>query len=234
MKKYLAENESLMNVLKSRRADGVLDFVSDGIIHPKTWFEKREEKILYFLKEAYSRIKDIEWDLCKWLRGERCMDGCTMDCSECSPRGSTYNHVAEQAYMILNETEHFDAWLGVTEKSRKNYLNARREILKRIAIINIKKYSGKSTSYDKDLWEHLNNENKDILKKQIELIRPTLIICGGTYPYLKEVLGLPNMDPYYGTTVCNGMKIVATYHPSKIMTSKDKAGRVYRLLKENK
>lgn len=234
MEKYLAQNKVLMNQFKNCRTEGVIDFVYDGIVHPKTWFNERGERILFFLKEAYSRTNDIEWDLTKWLCSEKCTDKCDKDCSECWPRGSTYNHVAEQAYMIINQTDIFDAWLGVSDKNKIDYLKSRCEILKKIAIVNIKKYSGERTSRDGDLRCHLE-KNRIMLQQQIELIRPTVIVCGGTYPYLKEILSLPDLDnSYNGSIVLGGIKIIATYHPNKRMTSKNKAEKVYtqyRLLK---
>ena len=236
MEKYLTKQKNLMSLWKKSRPDQIADFVSDGIIHPATWFESSGEKVLFILKEAYSARKDEEWDLAKWLCGEKCTKTCFNQCSKCWPTGYTYNHVAEQAHMILAQSEIFDEWLGAQKGSRISYLNAKKKILKEIAVINIKKFSGAKRSRARELRRY-TEDYKGMLKEQIEIIRPTVIVCGGTYTYLQQIFDLPTLDnPNDGGINFNGIKIIAVGHPNQRITSKEKAEKVarnYFLLKES-
>lgn len=63
--------------------------------------------------------------------------------------------------------------------------------LNSIAIINIKKTPGESTSDDK-LLNKISSDNiyKNILLEEINLISPNIIICGGTFEYAKNICNI--------------------------------------------
>lgn len=231
LNKYLKSNEELF--LKWESICTTDDLVTDGIVSPSVWFEEKGERILFLLKEAYSKKNPTSWNLTKWLYhedGEICMQNCAKNCSSCFPSGATYNHVAEAAYMILNPEKDFDEWLGAKTKSKHDYYIARAEVLKRIAVVNIKKFNGNKNSNHKNLVEELNPE---LIKKQIEIINPTIIICGGTYCYLKAIFNLNSLEnEYNGSTTFNGIKVVATIHPCKRMNSRKKAEDIFSLYKK--
>ena len=227
MENYLKNNEAVLKELKQNRIKKTNDFITDGIVDPETWFESKGERILFLLKEAYSSEGPVEWDLPSWLRSKRCMEKCKNDCSKCWPSGTTYNHVAEAVYMILNPDLGFDEWFGLESRKSREYKLTRKSLLEKIAVINIKKYDGKKKSEDEDLKKHIK-EHGELLKKQIESINPTVIICGGTYSYLKELYDLEDLDnEFNGGTMLGDIKVIAAYHPSKQMSSKDKAEMIF-------
>lgn len=226
MNNYIKKNEEILNQWKNQRPSGISGFISDGIVDSEKWFSENGEKILFLLKEAYSKDKSQEWNLSNWLCGKKCMEGCD-NCENCWPSGKTYNHVAEAAYMILNPSLGFDDWLGIRSKKILEYKKARKKILEKIAVVNIKKYDGENISSSSSLNTHLKNHG-ELLRKQIENIAPTVIICGGTYKYLKELLGLEELDnEFNGGTMLGNIKVIAAYHPSKQMSSKEKAEMIF-------
>lgn len=52
--------------------------------------------------------------------------------------------------------------------------------IKRLAVVNIKKSDGTNNSAD-GTWEGFAKSDKDLLIRELELIKPQIIICGGTY-----------------------------------------------------
>ena len=50
-----------------------------------------------------------------------------------------------------------------------------------ISIVNIKKESGKGTVSNRELWSYITKSEKysELLKKQIEILNPNIIVCGG-------------------------------------------------------
>ena len=136
---YIKKNKQIIHQWYLNNEKGI---VADGIVDPTRWFSSNGEKILFLLKEAYSTEDATEnWDLTKWLNntsGCRCSEQCKKNCVDCWPTGTTYNHVAEAAYQILNESQEFDEWLGLHDDLHKEYRKKRREILRQIAVINLK------------------------------------------------------------------------------------------------
>ena len=61
------------------------------------------------------------------------------------------------------------------------------QYLDQIAVINIKKSSGKKESDDENLMKYARKDSKEIVE-QLKLCNPTLIICGNTGKYLIEAL----------------------------------------------
>lgn len=227
MENYIKKNDEILKEWKENRMEDSNDFITDGIVDTETWFKPMNEKILFLLKEAYSKSEPVEWDLPKWLCGNKCMENCEKKCSKCWPTGTTYNHVAEATYMILNPNLGFDNWLGAESRKTKEYREKRREYLKKIAVVNIKKYSGLPKSETNNLQKHVEKHG-DLLKKQIEEIHPTVIICGGTYKYLKGLYNIEELDnEFNGGTMLGNIKVIAAYHPSKQMSSRDKAEMIF-------
>ena len=176
---------------KSREEFG---FVQDGVICPDEWFSRDgQERILFVLKEAYEKSeKKHVWDLPCWIREERCMEleNCKKECKGCFKAKNAYTRLAEWAWGIDEyknyKRKEFDAWLGISSKKISEYNSARRKILYSTAIINIKKSDGLKTSNTQELLRYAEID-RDLLSKQISLINPTVIICGGTIEMLCTV-----------------------------------------------
>ena len=222
VKEYNELNAQLMEewMLKHSVKEGVLGFAKDGIVSPSKWFilESNEEKILVLLKEAYDDLQRV-WDEAKWIMHDHCMENCPDDCMTCRATGTTFNPISEWIGGITGiesgSKKEYDNWLWTEGRSLDTYYKTRDEFLSRIAIMNIKKSNGTHTSSYEDLSSYALND-MDLLRKQIiEVIKPTLIICGGTYDLLRIVFPqLPALDnSLNGVATIDGMKIIAAYHP---------------------
>ena len=150
-----AENE-LFNQLKINNPTTTI--VTDGIVDEKEYLESKY-KILYVMKEVNSD-QDDEWSLTEFLSN--------------GARSQTRDNIARWTEGILNLEKDL-AWEYL---SRDN--NLRRDIyLKKIASINLKKTAGKHTSIAREIDIAAKN-NKDIIKKQVDMYQPNIIICCGT------------------------------------------------------
>ena len=85
--------------------------------------------------------------------------------------------------------------------------------LQKIAYMNINKSGGSSRTNTTKLWEYANY-HKDYILKEIEIIKPELIVCCGklVYEIISDILG----------TKINDHKVIEVYHPSYFFISDKK------------
>lgn len=139
-------------------------FFEDGVI-----CQDKYNGILFFLKEAYD---ENSTELSRSL---------VTDLQSYEPWGM-WHHVAEWAYGLTHTTKN-----GIPKfKSLTN--QEKRDAIDSIAVINIKKVDGNPTSNDADITKHAE-ENKISLLREIEIVQPRIIVCGGTMKYLEKILG---------------------------------------------
>lgn len=172
---YEKEIEKLFSAWQAKPKTDDIDhsdrFIKDGVVCPEKWFSQ-DVRPLFLLKEAYTvdgKMQDLIAD--RLMKND---DGI----SKMWERVSDWT----RSLMILSETGEIVPF-GSQEKI-KNYEN---EYLEQIAVINIKKSSGKKESNDENLKKYAGNDAKEIVK-QLEICDPTLIICGYTGQYLFDAL----------------------------------------------
>lgn len=177
-------------------------FVTDGIVNPQKW-NSQKVRPMFLLKDAYGG--DANWNLIN-DHILRHLD---------SNVDNTWKKVTQWSYGLMNTDENkiqpFDENL-IPKKYGNEYLQS-------MAVVNIKKESGKS----KSVWEELEvavEKDKDFIKREIELIDPTVIVCGYTISQLEKILGVEikkerNRNLYYYTEI-NGKTIIVLdyYHPA--------------------
>lgn len=100
----------------------------------------------------------------------------------------SYGLVAKVSRIILDEL--FD------NEEEWNFSDPK--VIRRIALINIKKTEGAGAVNWKEM-DKFFNENKDMLNQQIAEINPSLIICGGTEYYVRKLgaQGCPTIYLYH-------------------------------------
>lgn len=155
------KEEILFYKLKSQNPD----IITDGIVDENQYLSSKY-KILYVMKEVNG---GKDWDLREFL-----YDG---------GRSQTWDNVARWTQGILNLDKEY-SWEELSKENKER----RETYLKKIGSINLKKTGGGHTSVEKEIskaaWE-----NKEIIKKQIELYNPDIIICCGTAgDFVKSVL----------------------------------------------
>lgn len=153
-------------------------FVRDGVINQRIWDSQRI-RICFFLKEAYQNDIPV-WDLTKWLCNENDGTGAVV---------KMWRTVAEFTYGLLNTNENnIPAYHEVKSLTLKD----RSALLQNISVVNVKKSNGESHSEWHDLLKYAK-EDADLLRREIDLISPNIIVCGNNSSLLRIVYGA-NID----------------------------------------
>lgn len=149
-------------------------FISDGLVDKVKWQAEDNKKILFVLKEAYGG--DENWSLTEWL-------------SELNDYPKIWKRIIEWTYGIHNTTETSIA--GYSPK----ICEENKDLIKNIAVLNIKKSRGKSRSNYEEIKKYARDD-RDEIREQIKIISPNIIVCGSTFSALNEEV--------YDNKICGG------------------------------
>lgn len=88
------------------------------------------------------------------------------------------------------------------------------EGLSNIAVTNLKKSGGTGSSKYEVIKKHAL-EHKDLWTKEIEIIQPDIVVCGGTFQIVQEILGFDYKPCASGANIGQalGTKFLDFYHP---------------------
>lgn len=144
-------------------------FVGDGIVCDDSW-RAAKRKVLFLLKEpnGYEGEKGPLNDLLRQAAQPK-------STSKLWDR-PTFHNVGRWAFGLINYSDHAPAY---DEANR-----ARRTAVLGCAYINIKKSSGGARA-TKHVEVHAAKYG-EFLRRQVDLIGPDIVVCGGTYSILKE------------------------------------------------
>ena len=158
--KSITDNETLLNEWESLTDDRI---IRDGIIHTESW-DYANLKILLVLKNGYNSDNSTTgWDLRESIRNKEI--------------GITMREASYWMHCILNN---LDSPLDITWEEAFNSLLS-------CAVINIVKTpESKKSDYQYILTQA--NRFDTLLKAQIEIINPDLIICGNTWRFLTPIV----------------------------------------------
>jgi len=142
-------------------------FIRDGIIDSERWIAAKR-KVLFVLREAYDKKNRPEgFDLCGKIRDQ--WKG---------PRKKIWWTVAAWAYAA-----HQGSAQRIPLLSRKSEPDQASALLAS-AVANVKKSGGKSTSDPVEIGQCAKTDGQ-FLSRQVEIINPDIVICGGTWPDIK-------------------------------------------------
>jgi hypothetical protein len=168
----IIDHELLLDKWAAQTHHSGKGFVRDGIIDMQRWVEKNV-KILFLLKEAYSDpSKPFDWDLRVLLRDE--WKG---------PKGVLFWNAAYWAYLIHKMRN--ESTTPPLPNSSDHYVSLTNALLS-TAVVNVKKSSGQPYS-DIDEIKHYAQLDSEFLKLQIDIIDPTIIVCGSTWNSVKHI-----------------------------------------------
>ena len=193
--RYEKEHNDIFDEYRTKYQDRNSYLFEDGIVDPDNY-----RGVLFLLKEAYSKEQKF---------GERNLVGTL---AKEGPWGM-WNRVCEWVNGIENTTE------NRVERFRKFSDEEKRGSLSHLAVINVKKINGTPTSDDSDLQKYVE-ENKDILRREVESIQPKLIVCGYTFRYLQTIFDIKTKrksDNWYYWLTLDGLGTVLVldyYHPA--------------------
>lgn len=143
-------------------------FVPDGIVD-EIKYNASYKKVLYILKEVNGgKERDSNWDLRDFLRK--------------GGRKQTWDNIALWQYGINNLSQNLN-WNIL--KSKISIKNFRKTQLESIAAINLKKEPGGHTAKNNLIWDY-SWKDKELLKEQISIYKPEIIVCCGTGAIVKE------------------------------------------------
>lgn len=152
---------------KRHRECGYKRFIRDGIVDEEWWSQKQSvPKICFFLKEA--RSEEEGYNLVESLYKYR--------------PWKLWQKVAIWTQAIQSAFTQ-----EMVYDSDKLDMKAH-ELIKQIAVVNVKKSEGTVYSDSDNLWG-FTKLDKDLLKRELELIDADIIVCGYTFGMLCEVLG---------------------------------------------
>ena len=196
-------------------------FIRDGIADPEQWFSQ-DVRPLFLLKEAYTKDSTYkkDWDLCDHFMGRGEDELRVTEPKECD---STWCRITQWAYGILNTSAEEAPSFEEAEKAIRNesgkvlYGN---EWLSKIAVVNVKKSGGRASSSYENIEEYVFQDRVE-LAEQIDLIDPTVIVCGRTYDFFDMIPGMgggfnePSAGCYEEFLVNDHPVIVVNYwHPA--------------------
>jgi hypothetical protein len=202
---YFEELGTLMEKwrMKSNHVNEVFNY--DGIVNEDIWNKKSNKRILFFLKEAYHKDEDEQY----YKEQNNATYSLVEELNSCNP-WKMWRKVAVWTAAINNTDVN-----GALKYSEKDIRNMENDLIKNIAVVNVKKSNGKNISEYEDLKEYAKEDNVEI-KTEIELIRPKIILCGNNCSLLKIVY--PEMDleqlheDHY--LIFKDMIILDYYHPA--------------------
>lgn len=192
MKNEAQLDESISKLWKNPIYDGIVDIKK---------YKKSKFKILWILKEANNGGPGGNWNLRHFH-----------DNVSVYPKWrKTYQKIIYTSFGILNSIEKFRDLPSIDSNSKIDGQN----VLENLAIINIKKNGGYSSS-DQNVINKNYELHKDFINQQIELINPDVIInasrvwavfynyCGDNFKNIKQF--------QYGLS--NEKLIINAYHPN--------------------
>lgn len=189
-------NDKLTTIYNDWNQNHPGHFVSGGVID-EDMYDSCDVKILFVLKEV-NDINQLEnWSLVQLM----------------------HDQIERMKFYRIWETVglwSFGLQQGFPPYQKLNYMKEANitEGLLNIATTNLKKTGGTGESNYEEIKEHAI-ANKELWMKEIEIIRPDVIICGGTFPIIQEILGFEIFTCDSGAKVGKYMDIlyVEMYHP---------------------
>lgn len=143
-------------------------FVRDGIVNLESW-KKQKVRICFVLNEAGGRF-DME----------HYPDGHDL-AAEWNEKGS-FSKFMFKLCVWTKAVQ--DAFVAPVTYSKSEVSKIRDDLIRSIAIVNIKKSEGDRHS-DFELIQNFANEDAEEIKKELELVNPNIIICCETLKFLR-------------------------------------------------
>ena len=202
---YAKELRELMDEwrIQPKHVDHLFNY--DGIVNEEAWNAETNKKILFFLKEAYHD----EAGEARYKEQNNAYYFLTEELDSCKP-WKMWRKVAVWTAAINNTDNN-----GTLKYSETDIRNAERDLIKSIAVVNIKKSDGNNTSEHENLRTYAD-EDKGYIKREIELIKPKIILCGNNCSLLEIVYPEMDLDELHEdhSVIFNGTIILDYYHPA--------------------
>lgn len=173
-------NEKLIDLYQEYYCDKIADIIPCGLVDEETYLSAYT-KIVFILKEAHLRSPyqiDSGWTIPKGLK--RNVDMGLNNLPMERKYMSTWEQAGVWAFAILFG---FDAYEELSMPV--HVANG----LKCIGMTNLKKTGGGASSKPQEISYHAKQDRK-LWQRELEIMNPDLILCGGTYGNVIRNLGL--------------------------------------------
>lgn len=200
---------------------GLTEYTLDGAISPERWKANRV-KVMFYLKENYGYqecgVINIQNYAHTWL----------------ADRNMTYVRCVSLAAAIQSAITRGQPLSPAELESISNDVDLLHATLDTIAVVNIKKHSGESTSNDAEIRDE-SRANAPLLNAQIAALAPTIIISGGTVCWhsLIHDIGLFDVTqdcPKFETVIHHGTILCHSNHPSARRPGEFDLDRLHRAI----
>ncbi|NLI94065.1 MAG: hypothetical protein GX434_18255 [Peptococcaceae bacterium] len=190
-----------LDSLYSRYQNPDVQFVKGGVIDENT-YTTSSPKILLLLKEVNDPDSKENWSLVDHINDQ--IDKVKFT--------STWKNAGMWSFAVQNSFEHYE-----TARALINIECG----LRALATTNLKKSGGKSVSNYDEIKQHAINY-KDLWTSEIDIIKPDVVICGGTYSIVQEILQFENLICKAGTSFGHalGTTFIDFYHPAYMVSPK--------------
>ena len=132
-------------------------FITDGVICPEQW-ENENKKIVFVLKEANAKGETLDWR------------ACLSDHEKSRNWGSTWNNIARWTKALLEGGDYIEYF---TPAERSKWLC-------RVAVVNLKKVAGGSSTKHKELVRYTQSD-VSFIWEQLCIYSPDIIIACGSW-----------------------------------------------------
>lgn len=224
IKKYMEEHRELLS-----RGDDTKALCFDGIVDEEKYFS-----ICFLLKETNitDPTQKQDWSYVNWLYYNQ-LHKQVIEKSESTDLYKTYHNTcmwtAEFIDMLNGNDIRYSDYTYNNQSNGSLDLEKVRPVLEKIAIINLKKTWGGSSTEWRKLNQYINDKSndgwivnkgiQDVLVYEMSLIKPRIVICGGqqVYDFAKKIF-INNQKELILTTTeafeSNGALFVKFRHPA--------------------
>ena len=209
---YRREVEMLFRTWKEKNPLDGMDhqhgiFIRDGVVCPERWFSQTVRP-LFLLIEAYHG--DGDWDL---IAVHLLTEGKI-------GRHTNWKRISQWTRGLMLTTE--DCLYPYADEAADHVFG--NPYLRQAAVVNVKKSGGEKVSDYKEIQRYAEYDRRE-LRREIELIDPTVIVCGYTISALNIIMETPvkeyanaeqqNSNLFYTVQINGHAAIVLDYwHPS--------------------
>ncbi|MCL6585559.1 MAG: hypothetical protein K6T72_03430 [Anoxybacillus sp.] len=172
-------------------------FVKGGVVD-EDMYESCEIKVLMLLKEVNDPEQSENWSLVTLIQDQ-------IRKLKFYP---IWERVGEWNFGLVQGFPHYQNIIGSFREANIS------EGLLDIATTNLKKSGGTGESDYEIIRKHAI-DSKELWTSEIEIIRPDIVICGGTFPIVQEILGFDYKPCASGANIGQalGTKFLDFYYP---------------------
>ncbi len=200
---------------------------ADGIINIEKYC-KTSPKILWVLKEINDEDGYDQKDVLNEMV-EKVLETKSLEGSNRNAWYKTLDPIIYTSYQIFNGYKHF-------EDHSMDYIrddSSMVETLQKIAFMNVKKQPGDARANNIQIQEWYD-KTKEILKEQIELINPDIIIGGSTLYLFQEDFNLDFIGDAIKYAIKDNRIWIDAYHPNQTQITREKyCDTIMECVKEN-